>query len=108
MKQIIIIILLICGAAALTAQQVYEKDGPTYRLILGHGKGPLKVKYFNNGDTILSRDGAMIVTNARKLNRKLAYYEQGYRNPSMHHLKHIFYRFTRDVLSETILITAKT
>lgn len=100
MKQIILLLATLCIASVLIAQKkAYVVDflpadkGPVEQL--GHGKQVEREWTFKNGDTILARTGTLVVTDAAKLNRKLSYYSQGFRNPSMHQLKRVIYRFTK-------------
>ena len=83
----------------------FKLSGSNHKAVYGAGHGPLKVKYFKLGDTIPSRNELLIVTNSIRLNRKIAYIEQGYKNASMHKLKKIFYNNCRSVqITDTITI----
>lgn len=85
---IFIIILASCSMKAGNTVQLklplisdtIKLEGKKCKMVYGAGHGPLKVRYFNNGDTLnaSSEYPACIVTNSKRLNREIAYYEQGY------------------------------
>lgn len=86
-----IAILAIFIANPIQSQVIVK--GKAHQLVLGHGKGPLKVKYFNNGDTIHENEKVYTVVNAYKLNKIWAYYEQGYKNYSERQLRRKFSKY---------------
>lgn len=106
MKQItFILILMVLGLMFMVlpshAQLPVIIKGSNHALILGHLHGPLKVQYFNTGDSIPVRVGKynviLVVNNARRLNKRMAYYEQGFRDYSWHRIRRIFYHNTKTV-----------
>lgn len=89
MKLLLLIIVLLLSTTTYS-QKVHH--------IWSKYHGPRKVEYFKLGDTINTRDGILIVTRPRHLNKQIAYVEQGfYKNPSMKLVKRIFMRNCRVV-----------
>lgn len=92
-KTIIVAIIIIAAISSCNfkAGSTVIK-GKSHQIVLGAGKGPLKVEYFKLGDTIYNRYNTLIVTNSSRLNRKMAYIEQGYKkHVRMSKIKRIFY-----------------
>ena len=86
----IIIIAATCSCNFKVGNTVIK--GKSHQIVLGAGKGPVKVAYFKTGDTIYNRYNTLIVTNSSKLNKKMAYIEQGYKkHVNISKIKRIFY-----------------
>ena len=92
-KTVIIAILIIaytCSCNFKAGDTVIKSK--SHQIVLGAGKGPLKIQYFKLGDTICNRYNTLIVTNSFRLNYKMAYILQGYKkHVSMSKIKRIFY-----------------
>lgn len=99
-KTVIIAILIIAYTSSCNfkAGSTVIK-GKSHQIVLGIGKGPLKVAYFKLGDTIYNRYNTLVVTNSSRLNRKMAYIEQGYKkHVRMSKIKRIFYSNCRIIV----------
>lgn len=70
------------------------------KLVLGPGHGPQKIEYHKKGDVIIINNTAYIVFNNKKLNYKISFYEQGWRNYSLKRINRYYIKYSKPIIKK--------